>query len=87
MTKKRSLLLALLVAIITITAASVLLGYRGAEQRRRQKAEQQHSIEARNAISKGATFLKPDAASDPRFDRAKSNNSAQQPTPTPTVPR
>jgi hypothetical protein len=87
MTKKRNLLLALLLAMIAITAASVLLSYRAAEQRQRQKAEQQHSIEARDAISKGAKFLKPDNTNDLRFGKTKSNNSAQQPTPTPAVPR
>ncbi len=87
MTTKRTLLLALLVAIIAITAASVLLSYRAAEHRRREKAEQQHSMEARDAISKGAKFLKPDTTNDLRFGKTKSNNAAQQPTPTPTVPR
>ena len=79
MTTKRSLLLALLVAIIAITAASVLISYRAAAQ--------QHSVEARDAISKGAKFLKPDTTSDLRFGKTKSNNAVQQPTPTPITPR
>jgi hypothetical protein len=87
MTRKRSLLLALLVALIAITAASVLLSYRAAEQRRREKALQQHSVEGHDAISKGAKFLKPDTTSDLRFGKTKSNRAAQQPTPIPTAPR
>jgi hypothetical protein len=88
MTRKRSLLLfALLLALIAITAASVFVSYRAAEQRRREKAAQQHSVEARDAISKGAKFLKPDTTSDLRFGKTKSTNAVQQPTPTPTAPR
>jgi hypothetical protein len=88
MTTKRSLLLvALLIALMVITAASVLVSYRAADQRRREKAVQQHSVEERDAISKGAKFLKPDTTSDLRFGKTKSNNAAQQPTPTPTAPR
>jgi hypothetical protein len=85
MNRKRSLLLVLLIAIIAITAASVLLSYRAAEQRRREKPVQQHPTEAHDAISKGAKFLKPDTTSDIRFGKTKSNQSAEQPTPTPTV--
>jgi hypothetical protein len=87
MNRKRSLLLALLIAFIAITAASVLLSYRATEQRRREKAAQQHLGEAHDAISKGAKFLKPDTTSDLRFGKTKSNKSARQPTPTPTAPR
>jgi hypothetical protein len=88
MTTKRSLLLfALLIALIAITAASVFVSYRAAEQRRREKTVQQHSVEGRDAISKGAKFLKPDTTSDLRFGKTKSNNATLQPTPTPTAPQ
>lgn len=88
MTRKRALLLfVLLLALIAITAASVFVSYQAAEQRRREKAAQQHSVEARDAISKGAKFLKPDTTSDLRFGRTKSNDAAQQPIPTPTAPQ
>ena len=83
MNGKRRLLLALLVALIAISVASVCLTYRAAERRRHNKAVQQQSVESHDALSKGVQFLKPDTNSDLRF--GKSNKPTPQPTPTPTT--
>jgi len=85
MNRKRRILLGLLVVIIAITVASVLITYRAAERRRHDKAARQHSLESRDALSKGVQFLKPDTNNDLRFGNAKSKSANPQLTPTPTA--